>query len=520
MINTRCMFSLAAVLLLAAMLFSSCARQPVPQPDSASPAQESSVSSTVSEPAVEIPDDKYNDNIYSIWVRSNEFWSFDQNGKRITWEEPLITLNDIFTGEPQCQYRSHVSDSGERNADGYPIVKRMTALYDMQGNLLYDWQNVDYDAAYGDFIIKRGTRYMMSSIDDLPPDYKTELWNFKTGETVLDGVGHVEKLGDNLLVTDQYSSPVWIINFGREKLIGFPPPKKYGYSYAWNGYIIAQPENKPNSAYKTYLLDANFNELLCYDSIYSTYNGLKDNLLIYQQGDETGIVSTTGEKIYIVPKGAAIDYCDGEVAIIRDGELHIKEKPPAYSLRTVDGKLIADGFSYLTYESYQGENQKISEHFIGLKGGYATLLSRSGEELASAKVPEGCTYVGYIGSGYYSFSIEGETESNVGIMDSNLNIVIPIGRYSYIYTLRNNLGGNPWPDEMDRKLLVAVQLEKTYRRVDILDAHGNIVIENLTNVQSAGPNRIGVLKGFYAGLMDWDGNWIAKESIFNEIIDD
>ena len=55
---------------------------------------------------------------------------------------------------------------------------------------------------------------------------------------------------------------------------------------------------------------------------------------------------------------------------------------------------------------------------------------------------------------------------------------------------------------------------------DILDQDGNVLLEGLKNAFTVEGGLIPCEKGFYRGLMDMEGNWLYKESIFDTAEDE
>lgn len=105
-----------------------------------------------------------------------------------------------------------------------------------------------------------------------------------------------------------------------------------------------------------------------------------------------------------------------------------------------------------------------------------------------------------------------------GILNSKLEIVIPANRYHFI----TEISGTKPNGEYGRfdLLRCGKTVSGGAMRYDILDSSGKLRIENLTAVGGAGENRIAVAKGFSVGVMDWQGNWIGKHSLFNSLDDE
>ena len=79
--------------------------------------------------------------------------------------------------------------------------------------------------------------------------------------------------------------------------------------------------------------------------------------------------------------------------------------------------------------------------------------------------------------------------------------------YEYIY-------------KRDNKLLAAHKRSNLYGQFwDILSPDGDVLIQKASNVLQCGENCAYVTKGFSTGLMDYEGNWIWKRSIFQSLMD-
>ena len=133
--------------------------------------------------------------------------------------------------------------------------------------------------------------------------------------------------------------------------------------------------------------------------------------------------------------------------------------------------------------------------------------------------------------------------------------IMPLPKDSWLYSDSNLLfletyGENPQPVKIFRQDGTLIPTEKEYQSArvfyttnpsikgpyievrytspqdawltDILDGEGNILVENIQpytvsyfEYEYCDGYRILARKGFYQGLMDMEGNWLYKESIFN-----
>jgi hypothetical protein len=71
-------------------------------------------------------------------------------------DEQFEVLYNALTGEPQCLVLTEIKLMGrEDDEHGSAIGQDFSALYDLDGNLLYDWDAYVYRAGFGDCIIRQ-----------------------------------------------------------------------------------------------------------------------------------------------------------------------------------------------------------------------------------------------------------------------------------------------------------------------------------------------------------------------------
>ena len=89
--------------------------------------------------------------------------------------------------------------------------------------------------------------------------------------------------------------------------------------------------------------------------------------------------------------------------------------------------------------------------------------------------------------------------------------------YTYIYTMYVESASG---DYINSSLLNASYELAGKTIYDVLDMDGTILLERVKGVQVLSEDRFWVEKGFYQGLMDREGNWIYKESVFDSAVDE
>lgn len=450
---------------------------------------------------------------------------FDARGNEIPPEKQFTVLYDIVSGQPQCQKRTVVEDSGMDDEYGMPVLRRTTALYDLEGKLLHDFAEKDYEAGFGDFIIRHDHQGFVVSVDDLPKDYHSGLWNYKTGETVLDDVAYIRAMNEEktrFLMTDAFMDGLGVTDARGNVIGGFPPPEGCHRAEPWHGMVITNDMPYDGEEGRDTLRTETLETVLSCDSLNGAFRGIRGKYMGYRDGEEAGILDGDFNKVYSPPDGETVRYFDGELVILSkvafedaDGARHF-----SYRLVKTDGTELASDFENLVSADRE-EDAASANRFLAYAGGELVQLGRDGARLASQTLP-GAEGIFVLGGGLITCRMDDDTEC---LLNENLEIVIAPGTYRSIYRLT---------DWAQQKYEDYDLLECTYylggkdpqfssgavMRRDVLDLTGRRIVTGLTDIGGVGPNRMAVQRGFSVGLMDWEGNWIVKESIFREVNDD
>lgn len=512
----------AAVLALALLLTACAPSNGTAEPPAAPEGESAQEKAPPAGEAVPPEADPADGRQYKVYLDAWRTLAFDRDGQLITEEEAYTTLkgND---GKPQCRLYTRIEDTGKKDDYGYPVARYMSALYDLDGSLLADWAEISYSAGFGDFVIrcndpKRG----MKDVSELAPDYYSELWNFRTGETI-EGVEWISGFSDgNMLALGIYSVPLGVLDAQGSKISGFPAPEGYTEARAWNDRILAvnwQGEEHNDENLHTVALSQQFEPVFSYQILNESFFGLRGPYLLAEEsgGKNQRVMAAGGDVLYVVGPEEEVEYFDGECMILNRDKNRI-EDAAWYCLKKPDGTVLADGFSQLqpADNAYWNDDGQ-APAFISLRGGLgeqgctAERLDRDGKITATADLP-GADDIQGIGEGYFTYRLP---DGNVGLLDPDLNTVIPAGGYSGIWPVTDSFSGEPLNLLECRK-----EAATGVSRSDLYSLDGTLMVSNLTQLGDAGPDRLAVVKGFSAGLMDWQGNWISKQSIFGDFEDE
>ena len=467
--------------------------------------------------------DYYNipQNFGSFWIMRN--WTVDRNGVTIPEDRQFRILYDVLTGEPQCMVLSKDVETGRGEFNDI-ITRQRSALYDLEGNLISDWDDYDFYEGFGDYIVRQES-WQYSYSGDEPWSPKGGLWNFKEKQTLIDGAFQVARINDDrVLLSEIFYRPMGVVDKNGNKIAGFPLPEIYKNARPWNGYIIASDESYAEynefAQYRSFLLDSEFQQILSYDFLEESTWG---NILRYRENDGTkegrnGIITIEGKELFRIQPEEYSMYFDDDFLILRSGEYDSVSNPLKYKIVSLkDGETLFEGFEMVEYY-LQYEDSGPPENFLIYKDDHLQVFNRQ-NGLTASKVMPNLLYFSLYKHDVFGVSVQNDNGDIINMLyGADLEPIIPQGKYNSISPTMKWTGKKY---EYYDKYIGSIY-ENNYSRntSDLLDADGTVLVGGLSAIYDVGRDRISVRKGFDVGLMDWHGNWIVKRSMFAELQDD
>ena len=445
------------------------------------------------------------------WTSVN-YWTIDRDGNTINKDEQYDVLYDVMTGEPQCLVRTDEVANGK---DEYGNVTSTTfsALFDLDETLLHDWEECRYVQGFGNFVIRRtGDYYNLESSDGI----QSVLWNFKTGAAHTENVFWTESLSENeALMSDGNDNLIGVVDKSGTMISEVSYQGQYVYARAWNDYILARTVGQEGEFDKIYLLNEALEPLLSYSTLQESWEG---KVLYYEDRAEgiaeaKGIINVSGEELYRLPQGESVSYFNENVAITFSDNSTLQNHR-IINLKT--GTVLSEGEGEVVC-NMNIENGKHNELFLIITNSSLQVLDTDGWR-SEVKDVQGANFGEILNNGFIRIMTNSADDSYSDmLLDSELNVIVPSGVYDYIRQVSKWSGGKEY---FGNALICEKYQNNNFRSsIDILDPQGNILVEGLNAVYDSGPNRLAVRKGFDMGLMDWQGNWIVKRSIFSELQD-
>ncbi len=425
------------------------------------------------------------------------------SGERVT--TPAFPIRDVFTDEVRyytvpCNYIA--SQIGWKEGDTY-----FAMLFDPHGNLLEKRLEGGVGVAVGDLLARS---YLGGD------ENACGLWDPRLDRIVIEDIMDLYRLdGDTALVTDRDGNIRGTLD--RESLtvteMTFEQPLNYDMT---KGGLTFATTWKEDSGPCLAVLDDTLRQIYL-----SGEEGYCDSETVFDLGeagkffcvnDRDGgrILRVTGGEVKIVYENRlgemsslALISCDRERMAIReqgnaflcdlDGNRLTESYESMGPLRTADGSIRYGAFKERTIFVLDADGKILDQKKI--------------DGLQEVDFPGGAIhFVRKAAKG--SGSSSGEANTLSGLMDEVFCDIIPEDFDQIIYTLPNGEG----PDQS----WVVIRDEKSGRQYDVYDSAMKPIVLGASMTGGFTEHGFAIRKGFYQGVMDYEGNWIAKHSIYED----
>ena len=419
------------------------------------------------------------------------------------------TLTDVFTGEI-TYYTCLRYEITYVNTEGYDNdIIGYNRLYDTDGELVRDWENCDYGYACGDLVIKRPFSPWLSN----DTSFDSILLDPIEDELILNDVYYIGKVNNNrALCLNDSDEPICMLDRTGQIAVSLPDNYKIREAEVSNGIIIAEIAYGDDDWHDAILNedfevlleapeDAYYTNLYEYGYIELSTNGI--NTKFYDSSDYH-LVYETDTTVY---------YFDGDRAITGeydDMKLETTEGWHEGDSPTHSGDhILAGPFEYIWPLTGTG----VSEYFLAFNSAdnYASVIDRNGKTVSL-----------YDGKEFYRMTTSDGVivrETHVGddnnwewyctLYDINFNEIIPESKgYSYIYSEKAE------GDNTHRIWICSRDTDYFGGYIDVYNDNFEPIIQNVYLVGEHDEQGIAICKGFYIGLVGYDGSWITRNSRF------
>ncbi len=507
------------IALLLVLALCACSAQSAPAAPPASVAENSGPAGAAA-PSAEAAAAKDFNGIYRIYgdlrFEADSKLLLDDDGVLRDRGYDYTVLRDLFTNEPAYYTRERLVPTGEYEEWGEPIAVRESALYSLDGETLIDWSPYSYTAGIGGLVTRmKGNRWMFDAASLEEAD--ASLFDPVSGEVRVKDAALLDRLDAHTAVAyNALGELLGTLDENGNIVAGFPAPEGISLSSIGDGRVIATvPGADWGGDQQWLLLDR---ELVLDDVVECRYfsAGIEayrgPYAMLTFADDSHGVYDLERNELLLTVDHDFIDYFDGERLILR-ADIGNEYR---YILCDTDFNTLAGPFSQL-WPCGGEAGRTPAESFIAEDGESIVRIGRSGETLASLKVGE-IEYVNVWSNGSILYTKHWQ-ESPYPFMeyyymvalDEDLNPIVPENLYTGLYPIYSDEGGSYNPTQ---RWMGYRQLPSGRTVIDLLRADGTPIITSLAAVGDASEDAIAVVRGQNVGLIDFDGNWLHKSSVY------
>jgi len=452
------------------------------------------------------------------------------------------SLNDVITGEVNyytCTKYEDTDVDGSRKSekayiDGSYQIESYSRLYTAEGVMIYDWEPCVYDDCIGNCVMRMSD----SDWNGFNFQYSANcLWDTVNNEVLIDGDCSLERLNDHAALCKIDDDSCVVIDSSGHVMAAPPEDLNVRYPYAENGYIFAEI-TLDGTDYRA-ILDEDFNVLHTEDEdCYYSINGytLRGDYISVSNDDSYGVSVLDGTDFStLAVYEAGLEYFDGELAIVGEYQnLWIEDlgggqiAGPYISIDPLADSGRSDSFLVIDYDGNVAVIDRGGQLVSSLEGrkyvNDQDMVWYSEEDgMDSEALPQDGSVITYIyaDGGRIVYAVpSGDFDGYgrfYGLMDDHFNVLIsPDEGYSGIQSLgENEILSEENHDYASRPIWVCTKGPWDRPQIDFYNDDIRQIFKGAAMVGDISNGLIPVARGFYYGLIDFEGKWVAKSSKFD-----
>ena len=444
---------------------------------------------------------------YFILPLENEYMLVDTNGNEImraSWLEYLPrysaeNIEYIVAGDTSTFYNV--------------VIVQPTALYSINGTLLFEAVECKYLYAFGNFVIRTNIPEEVFTAGEEydAEEMFSELINVETGEVLYSDILSASVIDENLvaLFNVDYTLHSLVDLEGNHISNVISDKPIYSISKHEDYYIVSTHEY----GYTYIILDAEFNPIgeevrlgefhrIGQVSAGFPYMGIRD-----YGGALTSVIDiTTGEEVFTAP--AMIGYYGNFYTAFAE-EIYYDMNATLFN---IDGTELAT-FPISTFIYIPAEGDAPARfYYADIKTGDIVCMSETGEILLQKHLADDVYIISLSGNGLLEItnSIQNENgfiNKRALLVDLNLDDIVD-NRHEYIHFANSQMFNGIIAASYS---LIDDNYEYEMFVVAIYTADGEFIMENLLDVYMCRNGFVAVrhIDG-YVGIMDTQGNWLCK----------
>ena len=425
------------------------------------------------------------------------YYTMDEAGHLLDMDKVPTPIEDVLTGEVAFYTRTVYTKIGSN----YDDVKVSAVLYDREGNILEEDVPRLFTAACGSCVVRLDSRAALMWEGQFS-DYSGDLYDPYAHRVMREDVCSVERLTESIaLAEDREGRLLGTVDGSGNVVSGFPTetgPYRWPYSCG-NGFVIADTEDEADGGTARVVLDR--------DLKYVDYAAEGEQYSVLNGGTKGFILAKTLEDgttyLFDMEKWEVLLNLEAEVKAM-DSRSIICEENEWNWICDWNGNRLTESYPSL-YPVREDETQDF-QGFIAVYGDELQRLDRDGKVVSKVNVPNlyyANVYDGAIFCEATAYDDTGESYFESSVYDFDLREIVPAG-YSNIRKAAPGV------------FACSTETPQGELRATLINDRGEIIMKNLFSVGEGDEDAIPVVKGFTVGLIDRQGNWIAKNSRYDQ----
>lgn len=399
-------------------------------------------------------------------------------------------LRDSFSQEPV-----YIQVSVPGNNDETTQEPTHYNIYDTQGNLLQENSEEHFSQVFGNYaVVQKGVSWAEET--------NSRVVNRQTGQLVYDGVSYV--------ITSSEQALVLCLDAQEAILLAKDGAEVCRFHGITSAYFANTDKGAPicvqNTAGQWALYSTSGQEIQAYEDGY--YSGVIGDYCIRENERDQVYCWRTGEILWECADDVV--YYDGITGIIRQLNLEQTEDAPTTLeyLTNAQGEKVSDPYRYISYTS--DGSGAASNYFIAydaVNSDQAVVLNQQGQIIFQKEASN--LWLDDLGGGRFAFSWVDGNQTFSALLDEKGNVLGEENKYQYISAAYSDKG------RTEGYYLGVFQTPQNVELCDILDAEGQVVVDNLKQPVFCDGKYIVASRGFSYGLLDMTGQWVYEASQFD-----
>ena len=463
-----------------------------------------------------VPPELPPDQTWSLYLDEGSEFTMDAGGNLLDIPSRLEPVTDVLTGETVYYTVAEYERTEPAGDDEWAGASVASTLYTPEGEILAEREPYVFNAAVGGLVLRRATvGWFLPATDE----EDCGLWDPYTGEVAADDAAAAYPMGaDHAVLLDREFKILGVVDAAGEKTAGFPAEKRYSYYGSVGEDVIVYeageiPDDESEFPRDTYSI---LNDRL--ETVYEApagaflreMTGAGGSALVTELGTDGGCKVLAAPDYHpVYETDRMLSYYDGTWIIEDeyDGEVYHE------SLYRADGTLVYGPADYVAVQR-NGDITAPVEAFVMQSGSHVTVLSAQEEVLFDLDLP-GLGYFEYA-DGFLTYNVESGAGDDYRLafrmIDEEGRVVIGEEKEYDSITELTDADGARLKNRLWR-CDYSVSRGRFYR-TDLVDSTGKVVLSGARAVGTAGDGGVAVCKGPWIGLVDLDGNWIGKTSVY------